>query len=251
MCYTKNNILRLALICVLLMMVACRPAKWQLTAIQSSQYVMHADSLGVDSMMMTWLAPYRDSLDSYTNAPIILSQSPLSKGQPSSALGNLLADLVLDAGRREFGEVQIAMLNYGGIRAALPADTVRRGHVMEMLPFANTLQLVVMSGELLQVFLDHWASKGGTPMAGLTFRIADSKATEVLVGGSVLKPAALYEVVMPDYVANGGDGCGFLAAATLHQPGTTLLFDAVLNGLIKMNSQGQVLKSIEDGRIYR
>jgi len=217
----------------------------------SQQYNMQADSLGADSIMLSLIAPYHAELEAQVKEVVGVSAQPLQKGLPESALGNLLADLALKAGRMEFGAGDLAMLNYGGIRAALPADTIRRGHIMEMLPFANMLQLVRMDGVLLQTFLDHWAAKGGTPMAGVRFGIVDGKAVEVLINGEPLIPTAKYAVIMPDYVANGGDGCGFLSEATSHQLGSQLLLEVAMTGLKEMYLQEGIIQAKKDGRIYK
>ncbi|MDP2188822.1 MAG: 5'-nucleotidase [Sphingobacteriaceae bacterium] len=217
----------------------------------SQQYVMQADSLGADATMLELIAPFRAELESQVLEVVGVSAEQLQKGLPESALGNLLADLALKAGRMEFGAGDLAMLNYGGIRAALPADTIRRGHVMEMLPFANMLQLVRMDGMLLQTFLDHWAAKGGTPMAGVRFGIVDGKAVEVLINGKPLVTSDMYAVIMPDYVANGGDGCGFLSEAISHQLGSQLLLEVAMIGLKEIYLQEGIIQAKKDGRIYK
>jgi 2',3'-cyclic-nucleotide 2'-phosphodiesterase (5'-nucleotidase family) len=241
---------RLLLCGVLCMLFGCGIVL-QPVGYSTQQYAMQADSLGADSAMLSLIAPYRAELESQVQEVVALSAQMLQKQLPESELGNLLADLVLQAGRKEFGAGDLAMLNYGGIRAALPADTIRRGHVMEMLPFANMLQLVRMEGVLLQTFLDHWAAKGGTPMAGVRFGIENGKAVEVFINGLPLLPAQTYAVIMPDYVANGGDGCGFLSEATAHQLGSQLLLEVATTGLKEMYQQKGIIQVQKDGRIYK
>jgi 2',3'-cyclic-nucleotide 2'-phosphodiesterase (5'-nucleotidase family) len=241
---------KLLLVGALSALLGCGPAL-QPIGYSSQQYTMQADSLGADSTMLALIAPYHAELDAQVQEVVGVSAQVLQKRLPESALGNLLADMALQAGRQEFGAGDLAMLNYGGIRAALPADTIRRGHVMEMLPFANMLQLVRMDGVLLQTFLDHWAAKGGTPMAGVRFGIVDGKAVEVLINGEPLVPTATYAVIMPDYVANGGDGCGFLSEALSHQLGSQLLLDVATAGLKAIYSQTGIIQAQTDGRIYK
>jgi len=253
-CATKFNsygmlkqLLGLAIVCSLF---ACGRAL-QPIGYASQQYSMQADSLSADAAMLALIAPYKTELEGQVQEVVGISARMMLKRLPESELGNLLADITLKAGRVEFGAGDLAMLNYGGIRAALPADTIRHGHVMEMLPFANMLQLVIMDGALLQTFLDHWAAKGGTPMAGVRFGIEADKAVEVLINGEPLVKEQSYAVIMPDYVANGGDGCGFLSEATLHQLGSQLLLEVALSGLKTMYQQEGIIQAKEDGRIYK
>lgn len=200
--------------------------------------------LAADSL----IGPYRQALEGVMGEAIIYNPQLLQKQQPESALGNLLADVVLEASRADFGKVDIAMLNYGGIRAALPADTLRIGHILEMLPFNNLLQLVEMDSTLLHTFLTHWLEKGGTPLAGVRIRASAKQLKEVRVGAELLSSQRTYRVVMPDYIANGGDGCGFLAQASYQQQGTRLLSEVVI-AAFKATAQRQAhLIASKDGR---
>ncbi len=232
----------------LLLLSGC--AKQYVVSSTSAGYLLVKDSVNLreaDSL----IEPYRQALLQATTAPIIYNPVILQKGQPESALGNLLADLLLQGAKEQFGEVDAAMLNYGGIRAGLPADTVRTGHILEMLPFANNLQLVVMDSSLLHAFLNHWAQKGGTPMAGLRFEIENGQATKVVVDYESLKGNKHYRMVMPDYVANGGDGCGFLSQAIEQVPSGVVLSEVITKALIELAKTSQVLQTQTDGRIKR
>lgn len=194
------------------------------------------------------IGPYKQALQGAMSEAIIYNPKLLQKQQPESALGNLLADMVLEAGRANFGTVDMAMLNYGGIRSALPADTLRIGHVLEMLPFNNMLQLVEMDSALLTTFVSHWLEKGGTPLAGVRILASGKQLKEVRVGGELLSSRKTYRVVMPDYVANGGDGCAFLSGALSQQTGTQLISDLVIEALKSYALQQPQLNARIDGR---
>ncbi len=56
---------------------------------------------------------------------------------------------------------------------------------------------------------------------------------------------------MPDYVASGGDGCGFLSEATAHQLGSQLLLEVATTGLKEMYEQKGIIQAQKDGRIYK
>lgn len=216
----------------------------------SAGYVLVRDSVPMpeaDSL----IRPFRTAMQQATMQPIIYNPVILQKSQPESALGNLLADLLLQGAKQQFGTVDVSMLNYGGIRAGLPADTVRTGHVLEMLPFANNLQLVVMDSALLHTFLNHWAQKGGTPMAGLRFEIENGLATAVFVGNEQIRGNRQYRVVMPDYVANGGDGCAFLEKAAAQFPSGAVLSEVIMEALKEQAKSNPVLQTQTDGRIKR
>ncbi len=236
------------LLCFCLILTGCH-VKYKTYVVGESHFEVR-DSIGMaaaDSL----IAPYREALIEATQMPLIYSPVMLQKALPESAFGNLLADLLWTSSQNLFGSVDIAMLNYGGIRAGFPADTVRTGHVLEVLPFANNLHLVEMDSVLLQKFLNHWAQKGGTPMAGVRFEIANQSAVAVEVGNEPLSSLRPYRVVMPDYVANGGDGCGFLSEAKHQESSGSLLSDVIVQGLQDLAKRNPILQTQTDGRIKR
>lgn len=235
---------KLILLCLALW--GCAP-KYQ-AKVQEIVLLKVEQGVTADAAADSLIEPYRMALRGVMDETIIYNPQQLQKRQPESALGNLLADLVLEAGREEFGQVDVAMLNQGGIRAALPADTLRIGHILEMLPFNNLLQLVEMDSTLLHLFLTHWVEKGGTPFAGVRLRASGKSLQEVWVGGEILSSKKTYRVVMPDYVANGGDGCGFLSAAIRQQQGTQLLSDVIIKALKALSLRQSQLIAQTDGR---
>lgn len=239
---------RLISLCLISLTVLSACFSKQVLQKSEGSFVLVRDSLGMPSAD-SLIQPYRVALLQATTAPIIYNPLILQKAQPESALGNLLADLLLQGAKSQFEGVDIAMLNYGGIRAGLPADTIRTGHVLEMLPFANNLQLVVMDSALLHTFLNHWAEKGGTPMSGIRFVIEKGKAVDVYVENKPMAGGENYRVVMPDYVANGGDGCGFLKMAAQQIPSGVVLSEVITDALKQLAQATPQLQAQTDGRI--
>ncbi|MBK8167606.1 MAG: bifunctional metallophosphatase/5'-nucleotidase [bacterium] len=132
----------------------------------------------------------------------------LRRGRGESALGNWLADVL-----REAAGADVGVINSGGIRRDLPAGPLTALHIHEVLPFANSLVTVRMSGRELATVADWNAAAqvsgdhGILQVSGLEYLIvagqdgAPSRAGEVTVGGRPLDPEAAYLVAMPDFVA--------------------------------------------------
>jgi 5'-nucleotidase len=132
-----------------------------------------------------------------------------------STLGDLLTDLM-----REASGADVAFMNSGGIRADLPAGDLVYSDVFEVSPFDNYPAVVQLSGK--QIFESMQATTGGQrgifQVSGLRYTIdatkdadkdpaAKRRVTSVtLANGDPLDPDKLYKVVMPDFVAAGGDG---------------------------------------------
>ena len=127
----------------------------------------------------------------------------------------------------------IALVNGGAIRSALPEGRVDRGALMEMHPFGNHLALIEVSGRDIVDALEHGViepSVDGPHLlqpAGLRYRI-DVKAPighrirDVEVerleanGQHIWRPideSGRYRVVTLEYLARGGDGFSVFARA--------------------------------------
>ena len=131
------------------------------------------------------------------------------------AMGNLVADAMLDRVKEQ--GVEIAIANSGGIRASIDAGEVTMGEVLTVLPFQNTLSTFRISGATLVAALENGVSqveevKGRFPqVAGVSFTFnasaeVGSRISNVMVGGAAVDLAKMYGAVSNNYVRNGGDG---------------------------------------------
>jgi len=131
-----------------------------------------------------------------------------------SAVGDLIADLM-----RVALQADVALINGGGIRgnAVLPAGPLRRRDVLSILPFANKVVKVDVTGEILRAALESGLSQvertaGRFPqVSGLRYvfdpkRPAGSRLVTVNVGGRPLDPRANYTLATFDFILGGGDG---------------------------------------------
>lgn len=123
----------------------------------------------------------------------------------TSPLGNLLCDLLRDS-----YDMDIAIVNSGGIRKDLAAGAIRKLDIVEMLPFFNTVTLFEASGAELLTFASRQisaAESGKTEilqMSGLEIRYkqhVDSVLTVTCtINGQPVDSAHIYRGVSIDYV---------------------------------------------------
>ena len=145
--------------------------------------------------------------------------------------GAHVSALVAQAFLEREGSADIAIQNAGGVRASIPAGPVTIADVFTVLPFANTLHVLTLSGaevtETLEEAVAASASGGGAYpyAAGLRFAVdlsaepgARISAVEVnsrLAGEwAPINPNAEYKVVTNSFTAGGGDGYGVFARAS-------------------------------------
>lgn len=139
--------------------------------------------------------------------------APSSMGrnyEAESALGNFLADSL-----RQMESADVALLNSGGLRADLPAGELAYGDVYEVIPFDNTVATLTMTGEELKrlMHVAYGARKGVFQISGLKVTISRCPGqgrlkSFSLPDGRPIDPDKRYRVVLPDFLARGGDGLG-------------------------------------------
>lgn len=153
-------------------------------------------------------------------------RSALCEVGATAQRGSDIANLVAQAFRSMSRTSDIAIQNAGGVRVDIDAGPISIGDAYTLLPFANTLVELEMSGaEIVQVLeqayayaLDPDGSTGAYPYAaGLRWELDGSRAqgerfTAVQVkrkgesGWSDIEAETMYKVVTNDYIAGGKDG---------------------------------------------
>jgi len=124
-----------------------------------------------------------------------------------------LGDLIADALRRSAG-ADVALMNSGGIRSDLPAGDLTYGDIFAVSPFDNYPALVILTGaQLVEVLRGTTTgARGIMQVSGIRYTYdAGKKGLDRFVSveredGSPIDPEKLYTVIMPDFIAAGGDG---------------------------------------------
>jgi len=231
----------------ILFFFSCNPA-YRAATVQYKDYpVANAQT---DSSFITFLQPYADSVNGSMNTVIATLAVDLEKKQPEGTLGNLMADAMKTMAEKYYGkQVDAAFMNYGGIRLPIvKAGIITKGKVFELMPFDNIIILQKLSGKVFKEFLDHIASRGGWPVAGLTMEIKNGKAENVLINGKALDMNAVYTVANSDYVANGGDKADMLRAVPQINNGS-LFRDALLEYFASFTKDGKQITVTTQNRV--
>jgi 5'-nucleotidase len=173
-----------------------------------------------------------------------------------SAVGNLIADLVREAMRAD-----IALINGGGIRgdSVIPVGPLTQGDLLKILPFANKVVKLEVTGALLWQALEnglsqHEKTAGRFPqVSGLRYtfdpgRPAGSRLVSAAVGGRPLDPQAKYTLATFDFLMGGGDGYEMLKQAKVLIRPENGPMDSDL--LLERAKAGPLAPAV-DGRIQR
>lgn len=159
-----------------------------------------------DPRLAAMIEPYRHGVDSLMSVPIGRSAVELPK--ESIRLLNFAADFMLDKGRKMDKDVDLAIINKGGLRRGLPKGNITEGMIITMLPFYNYVNIIDIKGsDLLEAF-DVMAADGGNGVSrnvDITYDPASGRCTEVLIDGKPIDPDRTYRLSTIDYLAKGGD----------------------------------------------
>ena len=137
-----------------------------------------------------------------------------------SAMGDWVTDIMRDY---EYAPgIDFAFTNSGGLREDIDAGPITFGEVFEAIPFDNTVVVVELDGsEVVQVLEEGiTGAHGVVQVSGLQFTFDyDAPVGSRIIGdvidlstGLPLDPTATYYVAVNDFMANGGDDYGTLAA---------------------------------------
>ena len=103
--------------------------------------------------------------------------------------------------------VDLAIMNKGGIRQPMPTGNVSEGLIRSMFPFNNKLVVIDVSGENLLKAFEVMASRGGDAVSNSVKVLykKDGSIEVATVRGIVVNRAKMYRVATLDYLAHGGD----------------------------------------------
>ncbi|EJL63570.1 5'-nucleotidase C-terminal domain-containing protein [Flavobacterium sp. CF136] len=218
-----NGFLKLFVIFLtLFFIISCSQKNYTLTKIEGKQIPVTENNTQT-AEIENFIAPYRNHINKDLDSVLAYCPETLDKsmGKWQTNIGNLLADVCLQRGNlvfksREKKDIDLCLLNHGGIRAILPKGNVTTRTAFEIMPFENNLVVLSLKGEqILEMTSYIIKEKKPHPLSGMTFTIAkDNTAKNILIQGKPLDSNKIYYVATNDYLANGGDSMNFFLKNT-------------------------------------
>ncbi|MDE6301866.1 MAG: bifunctional metallophosphatase/5'-nucleotidase [Muribaculaceae bacterium] len=194
------------------------------------------------------IEPYRAGVDFLMRVPVGTTMVELP--QTSAELLNWASDVVYDRGSLLSPDVDFAILNKGGLRRGLPKGTITEGQIKTMLPFANRIVVMDITGADLLPAFKQMAEIGGNGLSSqvhITYRpdstdMRNSTVESVTVNGRPLDPSRTYRVATIDYLANGGDYMPSLKNHVTISRSTNVVYDDVLAYLRGLKGKARRIK---------
>lgn len=199
---------------------SCAEKKLHINKIQGKQIPI-TEAISETQSIENFIAPYRKHIDEDLNT--ILAYAPENidkKGAWQTKIGNLQSTVTLASANKVFGlrenkNVDICLLNNGGIRSIINKGNITTRTAFELMPFENNLVVVSLKGEQILEMVNYIIKeKKPHPLAGMTFTIdKNDVAKDILVQKQPLDLQKIYFVATNDYLYNGGDNMNFFKKA--------------------------------------
>ena len=113
-----------------------------------------------------FIKPYREHINSDLDSILAYCPETLDKstGKWQTTIGNLMADVTLNRGNlvfqsREKKNIDICLLNSGGIRSILPKGNVTARTAFEIMPFENSLVVIALKGDQIIEMVDFFIAE--------------------------------------------------------------------------------------------
>lgn len=217
------------------------------------------------------LIPWREEVNQLGlrvigNSSVSLLNEGCRNGECS--LGSFAADAFVHETQIEFPELQVfaSIIQAGGIRSSFVKGDITYSDIVAFMPFENTLDILQLTGGVLIDVFEHSVSRSFTEdefignymlqVSGfqLTFNTTKPVGQRLLAirirsnnygGFENINLHKLYSVVMPSFIANGGDGFTMIKSNRKNRRIGLLDID-VMEKFIARNSP---ISFIADGRI--
>jgi 5'-nucleotidase len=128
-----------------------------------------------------------------------------------SPLGNLVADLLAEAGRDAGHEVDASLISAGVVGYnRIPAGPIQRRHLAWMYGYSNSLEIVKVPGQALRDALAAWVEDDVRVLvSGIRYGYTTGKdgglSPELLVGGQPVDPGRTYTLAMNSFLHRRSD----------------------------------------------
>lgn len=162
--------------------------------------------------------PYKLNLDKTMNQVLSFSVDNYSKndGDYNTAIGNLMADAIFELTNPVFKlrtgkNIDMVLLNHGGIRSILPKGNITTKTAYKLMPFENSVVVVALKGSVVLEMTNYLkVSDKAHPISGLELVInADNSYQKIQISKRDVDLEKIYFVATNDYLYKGGDQMEF------------------------------------------
>ncbi|MBQ0733551.1 5'-nucleotidase C-terminal domain-containing protein [Aquimarina celericrescens] len=209
-----------SLLIFLMLLSSCKKEK-HLVKIEGTRIEIN-ESISGNSDIESFIKPYRENIRKNLDSVLAYAPETYSKrdGKLNTAIGNLMADIVLEQANPIFrsrteNTINMVLLNYGGIRASIPKGNVTARTAYQIMPFENSIVVVEMKGNHIKKLIEYLQkSQQAHPISGLKLTVdTNFDIAKALINNKEIKDEETYFVATNDYLYDGGSQMYFFKQA--------------------------------------
>lgn len=213
-------------------------------------------AIKANDSLEAFIAPYKNYIDREMDEVLAYVPYNLDKtdGKYNTAIGNLMADALMELSNPIFNKrtgenIDIVLLNFGGIRSSIARGDITTRTAFQVMPFENEVVVAALNGEAVREMIHYLIDSGNAhPVAGIELQLEeDNSIRKVLIQGDPLVYSRTYHVATNDYLLQGGDNMIFFSRALE----VTNLDYKIRNLLIDYFKQQDTLTPVRDQRFIR
>lgn len=189
----------------------------QVVRIEGKQITI-TDSLKINPDIEAYITPYREHINKDMDSVLAYAINSYSKSDSdlNTAIGNLFADAAyLQANpifkSRTGHNIDMVLLNYGGIRSIISKGNITTRTAFELMPFENNLVVVAIKGTQIDSMIHYLCDrKTAHPFSQLKIVVDKNfNVANATIKGEAINKMRTYYVATNDYLYNGGDNMTF------------------------------------------
>lgn len=197
---------------------SCAQGPSHLTSIKGTQLPVNSEIHTNDSIEV-FITPYRNRVNSVLDSSLAYAPKAIVKsdGELNTSEGNLMADILMQQSQPIFAlrtgrDVDIALLNYGGIRNVISAGTVTARTAFEVMPFENYIVVLELPGTAIREMVNYLIdSNRPQPFSGMKIVLnSEGEIQSLNIQGKPFDENKTYFLATIDYLLQGGGNMEFL-----------------------------------------
>ncbi len=203
---------------LMLVIFSCKTGILEPTEIEGKRIAID-QSITPDTSIENFIKPYSQHINKTLDSVLAYNPTNLNKsdGELNTALGNLMADIIMEQVNPVFNsrtgkEINLVLLNNGGIRSAVGKGPVNARTAYGLMPFENEVVIVELTGNKIKEMLSYLESnRTAHPLSGIQISVDENyKIIEATINEEKIDPEKTYFLATSDYLQQGGDNMIFL-----------------------------------------
>lgn len=239
----------------LLLVAGCKKERLASSEIKGERIEIN-NSIIPDTEIENFILPYSTHINKTLDSVLAYNPVNLNKsdGELNTAIGNLMADIVMEQANPVFksrtgNEIDMVLLNHGGIRSTIGIGPVTSRTAYNLMPFENEIVVAEITGTKIKEMLDYLENnKTAHPLSGMQIEMnRNYKIINTLINGAPVEASQTYFVATSDYLQQGGDNMNFFK-----DPVSLQFIDyKIRNAIIDYFHKVDTLKTSQDNRYTR